>query len=74
MVFSRRWSYFRNVPRGAIMACPRCNRVRIERDGDDFRCAICGMPYDPNLGSDDAAAKESLPVPDWFPRNFGISQ
>ena len=28
---------------------PRCDRVQIERDGNGFRCAVCGMPYDPNL-------------------------
>lgn len=29
------------------MGCPRCDRVRIERDGAGIRCAVCGMPYDP---------------------------
>jgi len=41
------------------MGCPRCNRVRIERDGETFRCAVCGMPYDPNLGTRSSVVKEA---------------
>src|SRR5579864_3846477 len=37
-IFALRWS----------MACPRCNRSRIERYGENTRCAVCGMPYNPN--------------------------
>lgn len=30
------------------MVCPRCERARIERDGVNIRCAVCGKYYDPN--------------------------
>jgi hypothetical protein len=30
------------------MVCPRCDRARIERNGSRIRCAVCGMPYDPD--------------------------
>ena len=47
------------------MVCPRCDRVRIERDGMVIRCAVCGMSYDPQ-GTRDQFSDNGASLPHWL--------
>lgn len=59
-----RWSFQQSAPIVADvlsrcqMGCPRCNRMRVESDGQRVRCAVCGMPYEPELGKQCSGGKE----------------
>jgi uncharacterized Zn finger protein (UPF0148 family) len=55
------------------MGCPRCDRVRIECDGKIFRCAVCGMPYDPYVGTHSSVLEEDARLPQSFPRSSDLS-
>lgn len=52
------------------MVCPRCARVRIERDGVLVRCAVCGMTYNPSQDLTIPASEHGAAVPEWFAAAF----
>lgn len=53
------------------MVCPRCSRARIERNGENVRCAVCGMDYNPSFGHQDNVRKEG--GPHWLPDDLTLS-
>ena len=48
------------------MVCPRCDRVRIERDGAVIRCAVCGMSYDPTPDITPQCPDSDAALPHWL--------
>ena len=60
------WSN-KDARRRCPMLCPRCHRVRIERNGVIVRCAVCGMSYDPNPQATAPSPKPGAPSPHRIP-------
>ena len=57
------------------MVCPRCDRARIERAGLNARCAVCGMPYDPNQQRLDHSTEERTALSKWrLPDSLPLSE